>query len=136
MKTVLIVVGVIIVLCLCAFIAIIGLGLAGGLGLTQPVADVGEKFMQSLKTGDYDTAYALCHPSLQEQFGSAQGLKQMVAEGQAQPVKWSFNSRNIENDQGHMEGTVTMKGGEGTVTIDLVKAGSEWKVIGFDLKPK
>ncbi len=135
-KIVVIVVVGILALCICGFIAIIGIGLVGGIGMTQPVADVGEKFMQSLKTGDYDTAFALCDPSLQKELGNAQGLKQMVEAGKAQPVKWSFDTRNMQNNQGHMEGAVTMQGGEGVVTMDFVKSGSDWKVIGFDLKPK
>ncbi len=48
-KTVLIVVGVAAVLCVCCFAAIVGIGVPGGIGafgLTQPAADVGEKFIK------------------------------------------------------------------------------------------
>ncbi len=135
-RTVLIVAAVAAALCLCCFVAIIGFSIVGGLGLTQPAADVGEKFMQSLKTGDYDTAFALCHPSLQQKLGNAQGLKRLIENGKAQPTIWSFTSRNVDNDQAHLEGTVTMLGAEGTVTLDLVKLESDWKVIGFNLKQK
>ncbi len=133
-KVVLIGVAGIIGLCLCVFIAIIGMGLVGGIGLTQPVADVGEKFMQSLKAREYDVAFGLCHPSLQQKIGNAQGLKQMVETGKAQPIKWSFDSRNIENNQGRIEGTVSMQGGEGSLTLEFAKSGNEWKVIGFNLE--
>ena len=138
-KTVLLVGGGIAALCICGCIALMGLGLVGGLGgigLTQPIADVGEKFMLSLKNGEYEMAFGLCHPSLQQELGSAQGLKQTIERGNAQPIQWSFNSRNIENDQGRMEGTVTMRGGAGTVTLEFAKSGSEWKVSGFDLSAK
>ena len=134
-RKVLIIAAVVVGLCICCFVAIIGFSSVGGFGLTQPAADAGEKFMQSLKSGDYATAYALCHPSLQQKFGSAQGLKQLVENGQARPTTWNFTSRNIENAQAHLEGTVTMQGGKGTVTIDLVQVGSDWKVIGFNLQP-
>jgi hypothetical protein len=126
----------VLVLCLCVAGAAIGLGLVGGIGLTQPVADVGESFMQSLKAGNYDAAYGLCHVELQKKIGSARNLRTMVEGGKAQPVKWSFTSRNVDNDQGHMEGSVTMAGGDGTVTLDLAKAGNDWKIIAFDLQPQ
>jgi Domain of unknown function (DUF4864) len=91
--------------------------------------------MQSLKSGDYATAYALCHPALQQQLGSAQNLQRMVENGKARPISWSFTSRNIENNQGHMEGTVTMQGGTGIVTLDLAQSNGEWKVLAFNLEP-
>jgi hypothetical protein len=135
-RNVLLIAGVVVGLCICCFVVVIGLGIVGGFGLTQPAADAGEKFMQSLKAGDYNTAYALCHPSLQQKLGSAQGLKQLVENGKAQPSTWNFTSRNIENAQAHLEGTATMQGGNGTVTLDLVQVGSDWKVIGFNLTPR
>jgi hypothetical protein len=125
----------VVALCLCAFVAMIGLGVLGGVGATQPVADAGEKFMQSLKAGDYETAYGLCHPALQQKLGSTQGLKKLIEGGKAQPTKWSFSSRNLDNDRGHLEGTVTTSGGEGTVTLDLSKSGSDWKVSAFNIQP-
>ncbi len=140
-RTVAIVVGVVLVLCVCVCLVVAAVGaISGGsilalLGVTQPVADVGEKFMQSLKTADYSTAYKLCDPSLQKELGSVAGLKQMIERGQAQPVKWSFTSRNINNDTGSLEGTVTMQGGEGTVSLELVKSGTDWLVTAFDLSP-
>jgi hypothetical protein len=125
----------ILAVCVCVIVVIVGLGLAGGVSLTQPIADVGEKFMQSLKVADYNTAFGLCDPSLKTELGSAQGLKKLVDSGKAQPTKWNFTSRNIENNQGHIDGTVTMLGGEGTLSLDFIKVGSDWKVVGFDLKP-
>ncbi len=141
-KTVIIIAGAIIGVCLCCTIVIIGgtlLGAGGTVaaifGATQPVADVGDKFMQSLKAGDYATAYAQLSPALQKKIGTAQDLRQMVESGQAKPSKWSFDTRNIENDEGHLEGSVSMQGGEGTVTLDLVKTGNDWKINAFNLEP-
>ncbi len=134
-RVVLIGAAAVIGMCICACVAIAGFAAIGGLGMTQPAADVGEKFMQSLKAADYATAYALCHPALQREIGSSQNLKEMVESGQAQPRAWNFTARSIENDQGHLEGTVTMQGGAGTVTLDLAQSGGEWKVIAFNLQP-
>lgn len=135
-RTLVIIAGSLVALCLCLCIVIIGVAFVGGFLGTQPVADLGEKFMQSLKSGDYAAAYNLCHPSLQQKLGSAQGLQRLVENGKAKPSNWNFSTRNIDNDQGHMEGTVTMQGGEGTVTLDFVKSGNDWKIIAFDLKAK
>ncbi len=104
------------------------------LGATQPVADAGDKFMQSLRDGNYAAAHALMHPDLQQEIGTPQDLRQMIESNKAQPKKWTFTSRDIENDEGYLEGSVTMTGGEGTVTIDLVKVGNDWKVVSFNLE--
>jgi hypothetical protein len=137
-RTIIIIAASVVGVCLCLCIALVGIASIGGIGAfagTQPIADQGERFMQSLKTGDYAGAYALCHPALQQKLGSAQGLQRLIENGKAKPSSWNFSSRNLENNQGHLEGTVTMVGGEGTVTLDLAKSGNDWKVIAFDLKP-
>lgn len=135
-KTLLLIGGGILGLCLCLCIVLIGVALAGGLGLTQPSADVGEKFMQSLKSGDYDGAFALCHPALQQKLGNAQGLRRTIESGRAQPVSWNFTSRSVENDEALLEGSVKMTGGDGTVTLELAKTGNDWKVTAFNLKAR
>ncbi len=138
-KTLLIIAGAVVGVCLCCAVVVAVVSVTGVLGIfgvTQPVADVGEKFMQSLKAGDYATAYAQLHPALQQKIGSPQDLRRMVESGKAQPSKWTFTTRNIENDQGHLEGSVTMTSGDGTVTLDLAKSGEDWKIVSFNLKPK
>ncbi len=141
-KTVTIIVAIIGV-CLCCALVAVGFTVVGGagtlaavFGATQPVADVGDKFLQALKDGNYTAAHALMHPALQQEIGTPQDLRRMVESGKAQPKNWTFTTRNIENEEGHLEGSVTMTGGEGIVTIDLAKSGDEWKVIGFNLKAK
>jgi hypothetical protein len=136
-RTVIIAAVAVIGVCLCCAVVAVGFTVMGGLGifgLTQPVADVGDKFMQSLKDGNYTAAHALMAPDLQRKIGTPQDLRRMVESGKAQPSKWTFTTRNIENDEGHLEGSVTMQGGEGTVTVDLVKLGNDWRVIAFNLQ--
>jgi hypothetical protein len=136
-RTVMIAAVAIVGVCLCCVVVGAGITLLGGVGIfgaTQPVADVGEKFMQSLKAADYQTAYAQLHPTLQKKIGTPQDLRKMVESGKAQPTKWTFTTRDIENEEAHLEGSVTMAGGEGTVTLDLIKVGNDWKVISFNLE--
>jgi len=93
--------------------------------------------MTALKNGDAAGAYNLCTPALQRELGSAQGLDTRIKNGRVQPTAWSFSSRNIENDTGQLEGTVTFAGNrEGTVRLVLAQVGGEWKISGFNLREK
>ncbi|MBI5650678.1 MAG: hypothetical protein HZC40_09585 [Chloroflexi bacterium] len=136
MKKILLIGGALMLVCICLFIVIIGVAVMGGIGLTQPAADTGEKFMQSLKDGNYDAAFATMHPELQKQFSTAAGLKRAVESGKAQPTKWSFTSRNVENNEAQLEGTVSMVGGDGDVSIRLLNTGGAWQIVAFNLKAK
>jgi hypothetical protein len=133
-KVLLIIGGVVLALCLvCAvfFVAVFALGM----GATQPAATVGESFMTALKNGDYAQAYGLCAPALQQELNSAQGLQQLVTNGKVQPVSWTFSSRNVDNATAQLDGTATFtSGGSGTVRIVLNQVGSNWQVVGFNLK--
>ena len=124
-------------LLLIACLAFVGIAFVLGMGGTQPAAEVGDKFLTALKDGNYAQAYKLCAPALQQKLGSVQALENLIENGKVQPVKWSFNSRSVNNDEAELEGTVTMKGNrEGNVSLSLVNAGGEWQVIGFNLKEK
>ena len=58
----------------------------------------------------------------------------MIENGKPKPVKWSFSSRSVVNENGVLEGPATMTGGEGTVRLLLVKVGDSWKVSDAALK--
>ena len=123
--------GLIAVLLIIVIIAVVG-GLLG----TAPMASAADDFMTALQDGEWDTAYGLCSPSLQSQLQSASNLSEMIVGGSAQPEKWKFTSRNVENGQGEVEGSVTMTGGvAGTVSVTLAKADDGWQVNGFNLQP-
>ena len=123
--------GVLVLLCI-AFAAIAAMV---GVGATQPLADAGDKFMNALKAGNYPQAFSTCAPELQQKLGNAGALKNLIENGQVQPVSWNYNSRQANNDEGLLEGTVTMKGNrQGTLRIELVQKGNNWQVIGFNLK--
>lgn len=135
-KIVLIIAAVLLVLCLlCAGVGVLAVVL--GMGATQPIVDVGDQFMNALKSEDYNRAYALCAPSLQQELRNAQGLANLIRNARVQPVQWSYSSRNINNDQGQLEGTVTFVGNrEGTLQLVLTQVGGTWKIAGFRLREK
>ena len=106
---------------------------AGVFGLTQPAVDSGDKFMAALRDGNYDRAFELSTPSLQQEVGDAQALRGALAS--KQPTKWSFTSRNIQNDLATLEGTTTYANNEsGQVEMELRKVGNDWRVSFINLK--
>lgn len=115
-------------------------GLLGGFALfngvmnaTQPIATSGETFMTALRDGDYNKAYGLCTPALQQELKSADDLK--AAMTAKQPTSWSFTSRAINNGQGTLSGTTQYKdGSSGTVDLVLAQVGADWKISGASLK--
>ncbi|MEO6457696.1 MAG: hypothetical protein ABIO92_05415 [Chloroflexia bacterium] len=106
---------------------------AGVMGLTQPAVDAGEKFMAALRDGNYDRAFELSTPSLQQEVGDAQMLRDALES--KQPTKWSFTSRNIQNDIATLGGTTTYANNEpGQVEMELRKVGNDWMVSFINLK--
>lgn len=131
-KIIIIVAAVLLVAC----IGIIAVAAIGGLGMTQPAADTAEAFMNALQQGNYAAAYALCAPALQQELGSADGLRAMIEKGQVKPTKWNFNSREVANNQGEVKGNVTFDDNRaGVVSIVLLNSGGAWQVVGFNLAP-
>lgn len=134
-KTILIIAGVVVLLCIGLIVLAVAGGVIGGLALTQPAASTGDAFMTALKDGHYDQAYTLCSDNLQQEVGSIQRLEELIQSNNVQPTEWSFTSRNTSGDQAELSGSVTFTGKRsGTVRLVLEKVGNDWKVSGFHLK--
>lgn len=118
----------------------LALSACGVLKTAQAFTKVGNDFMTALKDGDYETAYALCHPDLQANIGTAADLKQGIESNAAQPKDWTFSSVNANTDADKvtiatLEGNITYQDGRsGVVTLELVQQGEEWVVASFDLQ--
>lgn len=120
-----------------ACILFVALTFGGAMLLTSGAADAGNSFMTSLTAGNYDKAWGDCHPALQQKIGSVQKLKDIVEGGNAKPVSFAISSRNVNNDEGKLEGTATLSGNrQANLVVELAKSGNDWKVIGFNIKEK
>lgn len=134
-KKIFLLIAILALLALGACVLLVGMGVFAGLSATKPVADVGNAFMAALKDGDYARAYGLCSADLQSELGGAEALQALIEEGNAQPTAWKITSRNVSNDQGQLEGTVTFTGDRsGSLSIILARADKTWKIAGFDFQ--
>jgi hypothetical protein len=105
----------------------------------QAFGQTGTDFMTDLKEAKYEAAYALFHENLQAEVGSVENLQKMIVDNQAQPKEWTFSSWNMSTDAdgnttASSEGAVTFQDDrKGTVALELVKVGEEWKLLSFSL---
>ncbi|MCX7839135.1 MAG: hypothetical protein N2559_06720 [Anaerolineae bacterium] len=135
-KILLVLVGGLLFVCL-ACVGVLGVAFVLGLGATQPIINAGDSFMTALKNEDYTSAYNLCTPALQQELRNPQGLANLIRNANVRPIQWSYSSRNVSNDQGQLEGSVTFVGNrEGTVQLVLTQVGGTWKIAGFRLREK
>ena len=111
----------------------------GAIEAAQAFTKVGNDFMTALKDGNYETAYSLMHPNLQQEVGTAADLQKMMEDNAAQPKDWSFSSVNAATNADQvttatMEGSVNYQDGKsGTATLELVQDGEAWTIISFNL---
>jgi hypothetical protein len=109
------------------------------LGRAQEVYATGDAFLTALKDEDYDQAYALFVPELQQQIGEVADLQSMIQDNMAQPDEWEWTSFKQSTGEGgvqtaSLEASLTyLEGREGAVTLTLVKIGEEWKLTSFNL---
>ena len=134
MRRIVLIVGGAVLLLIVLCVVLLGGSIAAIFQATQPVADASEKFMVSLRDGNYQQAYDMMTPELQTELGDASGLEERITSANRKPTSWSFASRNINNDRGEVSGTATFADNvAGTVSIVLTKSGNDWKIAGFNL---
>jgi hypothetical protein len=119
--------GALLLLCIVFVAATFGLVMF----LTQDMAKAGDDFMQAIQENRLDDAYAmLANDALEdvdmETFSATFEESELTA--------WSFNSRNVNNDQGDLSGTAQF--GENTYDVSLVlqKIDDTWKIIGYNFE--
>jgi hypothetical protein len=107
---------------------------AGGTGGIRNTADaVAEGFMQALSDGDYETAYNLMSPDLQNDFGNSVTEFANGARSVARPTRWNLQSFN--SDQGaEFAGTVDFDNNvTGDARLEVVNTVDGWRVDAFNL---
>jgi len=124
----------------CGIVAILGFGgcagtvalLVGGVfALTRPVVDASEQFLTLVGEGKFADAYASTADGFRAQQDEASFAAAVKQLGLTDFASAFWNSRQIENQTGAAEGTVTTKdGGTRPVTVRLVREGGRWAVDG------
>jgi hypothetical protein len=92
-----------------------------------------QDFMNDLIAKDYTKAYAMIHPSEQQDFGgSADGMQQTLSDQGITPTTFTFTNVQIGSDA-LVNGTGTFDGKTRYVYISLRKDGDAWKIIGIQV---
>ena len=123
-----------------ASIVILGVGLCAGLliffvvglfALTQPVVDASEQFLALLGQEKFDEAYACAADGLRAEHDAASFARAARRLGLSNYSSASWHNRVITNQEGLAEGTLTTKSGDTRpVTVQLIKEGGKWRVLG------
>lgn len=132
LKTVLTVIGVVILALIFYFTFIVCIVLYA----TSGIVDTVRNQLTALRAGDYQTAYSLTS----SEFQSTVSPEQFKVFIEQYPVlrnnaDSTFNDRKIENGTGTVKGTVTgTNGASKTVEYTLVKENGQWKILNIQLK--
>jgi hypothetical protein len=126
-RDVIIIVALVCAALLCCCVLAVGGFVTMVFELTAPVVEVGDGYFEAMKSGNYEAAYDLMHPRLQNEYGSPSDMAQDW--GGARPAKWTFSQRSIENDEGKLEGSMTDENGVSwRFEIELMKEGDKWLI--------
>src|SRR5690348_8000461 len=123
MKRILGFVAGLVVLCLVVVGAIIG----AAFFLTGDVAKAGDDFMQAIKEGRFEDAYAMMDEQAQDQV-DLEGFTATWAGLES----WSFSNRQVNNDAGQLDGTAVFAGETYNIVLLLQKTGDTWQIDGYD----
>ncbi len=101
---------------------------------TQPITEAGSAFLNALRDEDYDAAYAKMTGALQNQIGSAERLRTLITEFNAEPSVWSISYRSSSDNTGELRGTITTDNGSNhDLTLLLLREEGEWRIAAFNL---
>jgi hypothetical protein len=100
----------------------------------QSVTDTGNAFMQALKDGDNTTSWNMLTQSVKDEIGSESAWADFTAPRNFS--KWSFNSTNIENSTGTLEGEATLGTDTYKITLVMEANGDSWLISGINIELK
>ena len=100
-------------------------------GMTRGAVKAGNDFLGLLGSGKIAQAYEEASPTLKSQQTEAvfeRGVRQL---GLTDFASASWSNREVKNDRGHLEGSITTKsGGKIPLQMELIKEAGKWKVYG------
>ena len=100
--------------------------------LTQPVVDAGNAFLEALDAQDFDAAYAMMSPELQNEVGE-NGLAEHFTN--ADLSDWSYSQRSIRNGVGRLNGRVMWNGEATELTFFFTNIDGQWRLVSYDFVP-
>lgn len=95
--------------------------------LSSGIRSIAHEFVTALDSEDYHLAFEMCSPTLQEQLGNEQHLKELCEDGSEywEPSLW--------NSMGGNEKTASLSSrGRKSVTLRFEKVGDQWRVSHFN----
>ncbi len=103
--------------------------------LTADLPKSADAFFALVKDGKTEDAYQSTAKAFQDATSMDQFTTFLEQTGLNQYASASYNSRSFENDQGRLEGTVTLSDGTSKpIQVDLTKENGTWKVLGVNTK--
>ena len=116
-----------------------GLALLGGTLLGGP-SSAAESYYKAIESQDYNTAYSYLKvdtftvggQSIQANAGVFTQIGNALDKERGKVTKHSVTSINTDNDTSTVKVEVTRNGAPYTVTLELTKIGSDWKITKLD----
>ena len=101
---------------------------------TSGIVDTADEFFEAANEGDYERAYSLTSQQLQRATSEEDLEAFLVTNGLDDVTDTSWSSRNINNNNGALVGSLTTgSGGEIPAEITLIYEGDEWKIVFIDV---
>lgn len=99
---------------------------------TLPIAEAGEAFMVALQEDRFDDAYAMISPVWRDDLAFADFEDSFTGFNLA---SWDFNSREIWNEVGGLDGTAIINDRSFDLRFEFVDNGAGWQLISYDFLP-
>jgi len=121
----------IILAALLGFFAIVGVvvvAIVGVFFLTGGLVETADAFFVDVAAGNMDGAWSHLSPDFQAVTTREEFEAYIATSGLADYQSASWNSRQVRNNTGELEGSITTPGGEIPLKMTFVRAGSDWKI--------
>ena len=141
-KTIITIVVIIVVLGLgvVTILALLGPAIGNVYGnIMESVSATGEEFLQALKDADYEAAFALLNPDVQDELGNPEALSFLFPPDSIDA--WEYEADSITTATGEagvaMTGTITMSDGdEVEMMLILVSVDDVYQIVGYSFQSK